>query len=160
MPDCWPPLQETNNLDQADSYESSRTKVADLGKKHLTLELPSGKSREAEFNYSPRKEVIELVNFFDGLINQEAIALDIDMALQFDRLSLPKRLEQIENDFKGNRLGDPEGMIPTLEKVQTDARVVNYARSHAGKIKEAVSSTTKAEVTAPTDPPGLRRPPP
>src|SRR5215510_2456062 len=35
-------IAATNNLDQSETYESGR-KVADLGKKHLTLETPSGK---------------------------------------------------------------------------------------------------------------------
>src|SRR5689334_3334704 len=37
-------LEATNNLDQADTYESAR-KVADLGKKHFTLELATGNKR-------------------------------------------------------------------------------------------------------------------
>src|SRR5215469_8611064 len=38
-------LEATNYLDQADTYEASR-KVADLGKKRVTVELTSGAKRE------------------------------------------------------------------------------------------------------------------
>src|SRR5207249_6657797 len=50
-------LEATNYLAQSETYESGR-KVADLGRKHLTLQLPSEK-REATFNYSDRKEVMD-----------------------------------------------------------------------------------------------------
>src|SRR5215813_11326879 len=49
-------LASTNYVEAGDTWESGR-KVADLGKKQVTLEMPSGKPREAEFNYSLKKEV-------------------------------------------------------------------------------------------------------
>jgi hypothetical protein len=130
-------IAATNDLDQGASYESNK-KVADLGRKHLRLEMLSAPPREAEFNYSSRKEVIELVSFFDVIINQETIAFDIDFALQFDRLSIPKRLDLIENELKSSRISDPERLVPVLEKIQADQRLMNYARARAGKMKEQI----------------------
>jgi len=119
-------LEATNYLAQGETYESNR-KVADLGPKHLTLELPSEK-RESVFNFSDRKEVMELAAFFDALINQ------------FERLSIPKRLDQIENELKANRIGDPDRLIPMLEKIEADQRLMNYARTQAGKIKKQIQT--------------------
>jgi hypothetical protein len=130
-------LAATRNLEQAETYESGR-KVADLGRKRLTLELPSGERREADFNYSIRKEVIDLVSFFEGVTNQEMIGFDIDTALQFDRLSIPKHLERIERDLKSNRVADPERLVSILDKIRADQRIVNYARNQAGKMKEQI----------------------
>jgi len=132
----------TNNLDGAESYESMR-KVADLGKKHFTLETKSGK-REAEFNYSLRKEANDLMNFFDGVILEEMVGFDIDNALQFDRLSIPKKLDSIDNDLKSNRFADPERLIPILDKIQADQRVMNYARDRATKMKQQIVSGKKS----------------
>ena len=126
----------TNNLEQGSSYESER-KVGDLGKKRLAIELPEGR-REATFNYSTRKEVADLGSFFDALINQETLVLDIATALQFDRLGIPKRLEQIENELKAGRIGDPERLIPVLDKIAADQRLVNFARTKAGVLKEQI----------------------
>ncbi|HYR86986.1 MAG TPA: hypothetical protein VE422_23075 [Terriglobia bacterium] len=131
-------LAATNYLDQADTYESNR-KVADLGRKRLTLEMPSGK-REASFNFSDRREVMELAAFFENLINQETIGFDVDNAIQFDRLSIPKRLDQIENELRANRIADPLRLIPLLDKIEADQRVVNYARTRAGKIKKDIQT--------------------
>lgn len=131
-------LQATNHLEQGDAYESNR-KVADLGKKTLVLDMVSGQ-RKAAYNYSSRKEVLDLQNFFEGLINQEAIGFDIDNALQFERLSIPKRLEQIENEIRSNRVADPVRLIPILEKIEGDQRVMNIARAHAGRIRQQIQS--------------------
>jgi len=131
-------LAGTNYLDRPETFESGR-KVADLGAKRLTIELPSGK-REATFNYSMRKDVIDLSGFFENLISQETMTFDITNAIQFERLSVPKRLEQLERELKSNRIADPERLIAVLEKIEADQRLVNYARNQAGKIKKQIQS--------------------
>src|SRR5262245_30203440 len=134
-------LSATNNLDHPETFESGR-KIADLGRKRLTLETPSGK-REGEFNYSLRKDISDLSIFFEGLINQETLAFDLTNAMQFERLSVPKRLEQIENELKGNRISDPEGLVPVLEKVESNQQIINYARTQAGKLKKQIQTPKK-----------------
>src|SRR6266849_45354 len=86
-------LGATNYLDHPETFESGK-KIADLGAKHLTIEMPGGK-REGTFNYSMRKDVMDLSAFFEGLINQETLGFDIRNAIQFEKLSIPKRLEQV-----------------------------------------------------------------
>ena len=134
-------LAGTNYLDHPETFESGK-KIADLGAKHLTLEMPDGK-REATFNYSMRKDVMDLSGFFEGLINQETLGFDIRNAIQFEKLSIPKRLEQVENELKANRIADPDGLIPMLEKIESDQQIMNYARSQAGKIKKQIQAAKK-----------------
>ena len=131
-------LAATNYLEHGDTYESPR-KVADLGRKRLTVEMPSGK-REATYNFSDRKEVVDLTAFFEALINQETIGFDLDNAMQFERLSIPKRLDQIENELKSNRIGDPDRLITMLQKIEADQRVMNYARAQATKIIKQIQT--------------------
>jgi hypothetical protein len=131
-------LSGTKFLEKASTYESKR-KVADLGKKHLTLEMPSGR-REAEFNYSEMKDVNALVTFFEGLIMQEAIAIDLGWARQFDRLGIPERLDQLENVLKQGRIADPKSMVEVLALIDRDEDIVNYARVHARELSEKITS--------------------
>jgi len=132
-------LSGTKYLEKASTYNSKR-KVADLGKKHLTLEMPAGR-REAEFNYSDMKDVNALVTFFEGLITQEAIAIDLGWALQFDRLGIPERLDQLENVLKQGRIADPKSMVEVLGLIDRDEHIVNYARAHARELSERISSS-------------------
>jgi hypothetical protein len=134
-------LAATNYLERPETFESGR-KIADLGVKRLSIELPSGK-REGAFNYSLRKDIADLATFFEALINQETLGFDITNAIQFERLSIPKRLEQVENELRSNRIADPERLIPILETIERDQRIMNYARTHAGKIKKQIQTAKK-----------------
>jgi hypothetical protein len=134
-------LEATNYLERPETFESGR-KIADLGAKRLSIELPSGK-REGQFNYSLRKDISELSTFFESLISQETLSLDIVNAMQFERLSIPKRLEQLENELKSNRIADPERLIPMLEKLEQDQQIMNYARTNAGKIRKQIQTAKK-----------------
>ena len=132
-------LSATGYLDSADKYESGR-KVADLGKKRLTLVTPDGATKEATYNFSDLKEVTALTAFFEALINQETIGFDLTNAIQFERLSVPKRLDQIENELRSNRIADPDRLVLLLEKIETDQRLMNYARTQAGRIKKQIQT--------------------
>jgi hypothetical protein len=134
-------LAATNYLDHPETFESGR-KIADLGAKRLTIDLPSGK-REGTFNYSLRKDITDLSTFFEALINQETLSFDITNAIQFERLSIPKRLEQVENELKSNRIADPDRLVPILERIEKDQQVMNYARTQAGKLKKQIQTGKK-----------------
>ena len=134
-------LAATNYLDHPETFESGK-KIADLGAKRLTIEMPGG-NREATFNYSLRKDVTDLSAFFEGLINQETLGFDIRNAMQFEKLSIPKRLEQVENELKANRISYPDRLIPMLERIEADQQIVNYARMQAARIKKRIQTAAK-----------------
>ena len=134
-------LAATNYLEKPETFESGR-KIADLGAKRISVELPTGK-REGAFNFSLRKDITDLSTFFEAVINQATLGFDIGNAMQFDRLSIPKRLDQVETELKSNRIADPEGLIPLLERIEKDQQIINYARTHAGKLKTQILSPKK-----------------
>lgn len=129
-------LADTDYLAEGEDYESDR-KVANLGVKTLTLDAPSGQ-RTAVFNFSTRREVSNLVVFFDRLIAQELWVLDIEVALQFDRLAIPKKLDQLEKDLRARRVADARRLIPILDQIAGDSRLVNFARTAAARLKKQI----------------------
>jgi hypothetical protein len=135
-------LAATNYLEKPDTFESGR-KIADLGPKRLTIVLPDGK-REGVFNFSLRKDIADLSSFLEALLNQETLTFDLTNAIQFERLSIPKRLEQVENELRSNRIADPERLIPVLERIEKDQQIMNYARTHAGRIKKQIETASKS----------------
>ena len=68
------------------------------------------------------------------------LLLDIETALEFDRLGIPGRLDQIERDLGRDRLADAPRLIPMLERIAADARIVNYARTTATRLKEDIEA--------------------
>lgn len=129
-------IAATRNLADRQKYESKR-RVANLGHKHIILEIGSEK-READFNYSDLKEVNALTAFFDGLINQQTIIQELAAATQYERLSIPERLDRLETELKLGRIGDPPGMVPALDKLIENDRVLDYARQHAQQMKSQI----------------------
>ena len=131
-------LAATDYLVDADTYDSGR-EVPSLGLKTLVLEGPAGRREAAFFVAAPRKAA-ELAAFFDRLITQEMLLGDIETALQFDRLGIPERLDQIERDLIRDRLADPRRLIPVLERIGSDTGIVNYARTTATRLKETIEA--------------------
>ena len=129
-------LADTEYLAYGADYESGK-KVADLGTKRLLLEGPMGR-REAKFNFSTRRDVKKLGSFFDRLIVQELLMFDIDIALQFDRLAIPKKLDRIEKDLRAKRVADVKRLIPVLERIESDRRLVNFARENAARLRKQI----------------------
>ena len=129
-------IAATRNLADRKNYETKK-KVANLGRKHITLEMPS-ETREAEFNYSDYKEVNALAAFFDGLLLQETLSLDMRMAAQYQRLTIPEHLDRLEMELRGGRIADPPGLIPALDRIIDDTRILDYARQHAQKLKSQI----------------------
>jgi hypothetical protein len=131
-------LSQTGYLEEAGAYDSGR-EVISVGLKRLALEGTEGR-REAEFYLSTRREVMALVAFFDQLITQEMLVLDLESALQFDPLGIPERLDQIQRDLERDRFADAHRLIPMLERLAADNRVVSYARTTANRLKEQIET--------------------
>lgn len=129
-------LEDTDYLLEADEYESERS-VANLGRKILSIDGEWG-TRLATFNYSGRSEVNRLVTFLDGLVSQQLMLLDLDVALRFDRLGLPSVIERLAEDLRQDRFPDPAGFIEMLRLVSEDGRVVNYTRATAERLIEDI----------------------
>ena len=77
------------------------------------------------------------------LNNRVGMVLANAELMQFEKLSIPKRLERIETEIRANRVSDPERLVPLLEKIETDQQIMNYARTQAGKIKKEIQAGKK-----------------
>ena len=132
-------LSGTKYLEKAKTYESKEGRRPWERNTSLWRRLPA--VREAEpFNYSDLKDVNALVTFFEALILQETIAIDLGRALQFDRLGIPERLDQLEGVLKQGRIADPKNMVEMLGMIERDEHIVNYARAHARELSEKITS--------------------
>ncbi len=131
-------------LNETKNFVSSR-RVADMGMK--TIRFESGlRSREVTFNYTEDKILQEIMNFFENLYQQEKSLFEIDLALKYDRLGIPKKLDELERNLTAKRIVAPERFTPVLEKIYHDESLMNLARTEARKILskiEKMQSFTK-----------------
>ncbi len=123
---------------QADFFNESKNfvsprKVADMGMKTIHFESGSRK-REVVYNYTEDKALQEISNFFENLCTQERTLFELDLALKYDRLGIPKKLDELEQNFSAKRIVAPERFAPVLEKIYQDTTLINLARKEAKKL--------------------------
>ena len=123
---------------QADFFNESKNfvsprKVADMGMKTVRFESGS-RNREVVYNYTEDKALQEISNFFENLCSQERTLFELDLALKYDRLGIPKKLDELELSFSAKRIVAPERFAPILEKIYQDTTLINLARKEAKKL--------------------------
>ncbi len=112
---------------------SSPRRVADTGKKTIRLERGNS-NREVTFNFSEDRTLWQVVDYFENLSGQELAFLELEVALKYDKLSIPKRLEDLENQIKAKQIIAPERFSPLLVKIYNDTSVMNLGRVQARQL--------------------------
>jgi hypothetical protein len=119
-------------LNETKNFVSPR-KVADMGLKTVRFENGARK-REVTFNYTEDRTMMDIVDFFENLCQQEKSLFEMGLALKYDRLGIPKKLDELERNLTAKRIVEPERFAPVLEKIYRDESLMNLARTEAKKI--------------------------
>ena len=89
---------------------------------------------------TPKTETLkEINNFFENLAEQEKILFEIELALKYDRLGIPKKLDLLEHEFSAGRIVAPEMFKPILKRISEDDSLINLARKEARKLLSKVA---------------------
>ncbi len=111
----------------------SRHKVANMGLKTLTYET-GGQVSRVEYNYTENRTADELSLLFEKISAVEEHVAQLDYALKYDHLSLPQQLRQIQMEMDNNDLAEAQLLVPILEKISSNPRVLHLAQSRAQDI--------------------------
>jgi hypothetical protein len=112
---------------------SSSRKVADTGNKTIRLERGIS-NREVTFNFSEDRIMWQIIDYFENLSNQELAYFELEVALKYDKLSIPKRLEDLQTNIKAKRIIAPERFSLLLDKIYSDPSVMNLGRVQAHQL--------------------------
>ncbi|MEW6126248.1 MAG: hypothetical protein AB1757_04225 [Acidobacteriota bacterium] len=128
--------EKTNFLNSEENYQDKKDH-SNLGT--VTLLLSSGnRQRQAKFNYTPNLDIKEIAEIFRGLATQRIHQLDIENAQQYQPLDIPKRLEEVENDLRLERITEPPQLIPVLREISNSNFAPIIARNQAKRIVESI----------------------
>jgi hypothetical protein len=112
--------------------ESNR-KVARMGKK--TFQYEQGNQRnQVSFNHTEAAPAMELTSLFERLAQTHHHRDRLEHLLRFDRLGVVKELLQVESALNKGRLLEPTLLLPALEKIRADQKLVHVAQGRAGQI--------------------------
>jgi hypothetical protein len=121
-------------------------RIADLGEKTFRYEK-SGEVHEAHYNYTLNRPATQLALIFEGLFQQQRDLVLLEQRLKYDRLGVNDALHQFEDDLGQHTLPEPERLLPVLDRVAADSRVVEVARQLARALAERIRMTSSPEGT-------------
>jgi hypothetical protein len=119
---------ELHNFEGADLDVHRR--VADLGQKTLRYEK-GGQVHQTQFNYTTDHSATQLQTIFEGLAQQLEDRDLLQQRLKYDRLGVNDALTQLELHLNQRALPEPERLLPVLDSVASDAKLVEVARERA-----------------------------
>jgi hypothetical protein len=105
-------------------------RLANLGEKTFAYENGAEK-HETKFNYTLDESATQLVNIFEGLVRQTSDISDLARTMRYDRLGVNDVLLQIESDLNNKQIPEPERLLPTLDQVAADDKLIDIARQRA-----------------------------
>ncbi len=136
---------ELHNFDGVDLDVHRR--IADLGQKTFRYEK-KGEIHEAHYNYTLNRSATQLALIFEGLFQQENDRMLLEQKLKYDRLGVNDALHQFENDLAQQTLPEPERLLPVLDRIGADTRVVEVARQLARAQRRRRSGMTMPQDNA------------
>ena len=105
-------------------------RLANLGEK--TFEYENGAEKhETKFNYTLDESASQLVNIFEGLARQTSDISDLARTMRYDRLGVNDVLLQVESDLNNKQIPEPERLLPVLDQLAGDDKILEIARQRA-----------------------------
>ena len=115
-------------------------RIADLGEKTLRYEK-GAEAHEVHYNYTLNHTASQLVLIFEGLFQQQRDLTTLEQRLKYDRLGVNDALHQFEDDLNQRTLPEPERLLPVLDQIAAEPRVVEVARQLARALAERIRMT-------------------
>jgi hypothetical protein len=127
-----------NNFQNVDLEVHRR--LANLGAKTLLYEKGAEK-HQTDFNYTLDDTATQLVNIFAGIARQTTDLSDLVRTMRYDHLGVNDVLLQIERDYNNKLLPEPERLLPTLDELAADDKLIDIARARARALASRIRST-------------------
>lgn len=104
--------------------------IANLGQKTFRYEK-DGEAHETVFNYTLNTAGSQLQQIFEGLARQQDHLQTLQRRMKYDRLGVNDELLNLEEDLDNKALPEPERLLPVLEQISNDSKLIEMARTRA-----------------------------
>lgn len=125
-----------------DAQLDVRRRIAHLGTKTFRFDDGS-QSFETSFNYTTNQAANELAGLFEGLARQQTHLQTLRHRMRYDRLGVNDALRYFEADLARGAIAEPERLVPVLEALAADTRLVDIARQRARALIERIKPESK-----------------
>lgn len=112
-------------------------KIASLGEK--TFRWQQGATTyETKFNYTLNSAATQLLQIFEGLARQQENFELLSRRMKYDRLGINDALMECDSDYTRGLLPEPQKLLPLLDQIAADTRLVDIARQRARNLSERI----------------------
>jgi hypothetical protein len=105
-------------------------RLANLGDKTFRYDNGS-ETHEVTFNYTMNPTATDLLILFENISRQESDLADLQRTMHYDHLGVNDVVQQIQTDYEGKLLPEPERFLPLLDQLAADEKYINIARDKA-----------------------------
>ncbi|MGQ9897225.1 MAG: hypothetical protein ACUVR8_06685 [Acidobacteriota bacterium] len=120
---------------------SPSEKHTNLGLSKLAFVI-NGRPVRVSFTYTPQPALLELGQFFRGIVIQHQRMSQIEVARRYQPLEMPKLLRDLEADLNAQRIAEPAALANLLASLANDLRLSLIARNHAKRLYIRVNGKT------------------
>ncbi len=117
-----------------------RRRIANLGEKTFRY-TRGGEVHEVSFNYTLNREANELLQIFEGLARQQQHLDTLLRRMRYDRLGVNDALMRFESELNHKMIPEPERLLPALDQIANDPRVIEIARQRARALAGRIRAT-------------------
>jgi len=132
-------FEQAQALDHFNKELSSKRKVAFTGDKVLRFVSDGESKGEAKFVYTQDETAAELVTWFFRVSETEKYYIDLERAVQFDRLGVNDALLALHSAYDRGRIIAPRQFLPLLERVVAEQKIMHQARARASALIEGIN---------------------
>jgi hypothetical protein len=114
-----------------------KRRIANLGQKTFRW-VRGSEAHEVTFNYTLNATANQLMQIFEGLARQQEHLTLLQRRYRYDRLGLNDALMQFEIDLNKRAIPEPQRLLPILQEIGGDPKVVDIARQRARNLAERI----------------------
>jgi hypothetical protein len=119
--------------------DSRKKNLASTGIKTLTYK-DSGRSTTATYNYSPVVAVQQVTQLFQSLSTTLEFGRRLEYSHRYQKLALDEELKRMDDAASRSDLEEMAAVVPILQRIVSDASVINPVRARAQRMIERAGS--------------------
>lgn len=120
----------------------AKQNVAYTGDKMLAYDDDSHHTSQ-QFTYTTNKHARALVSLFEGISVTGMDALRLQRALQYQPLDVLQIMNQIEADWAGHQMAEPQLLAPSLQAALANPAIMDAAQKRARKLLQAFAKAKR-----------------
>jgi hypothetical protein len=117
-----------------------KRKTAFTGDKTLRYTNAAGASSKVEFVLTDDESAQEMISWFVRVSDTAWHRINIERAIQFDRLGVNKAILQFHAAVDRGRVVAPRQFLPLFQVISNDMKIVHLARSRAAGLAERIEA--------------------